>query len=146
MIHVALTSMAQLDLAYTLLGMQNDVVVSKELLAQQIDRGNVYSIMLEKLMVGLIRSRIILDEAELDQIIVHSDYQNLGVGYESLLSWIQHLNSKHSVRKIFLEVRENNVHAIRLYKKLGFIKIAKRKNYYTIGTESFHADVMALSI
>lgn len=33
-------------------------------------------------------------------------------------------------KKIFLEVREDNIPAIRLYEKNGFKKISTRKNYY----------------
>ena len=32
--------------------------------------------------------------------------------------------------KIYLEVRESNRTAIRLYEKFGFKKLAERKNYY----------------
>ena len=34
-------------------------------------------------------------------------------------------------KEFFLEVREGNTDAIRLYEKLGFVKIGRRKNYYS---------------
>lgn len=41
------------------------------------------------------------------------------------------INSLMSCRlPIMLEVNENNINAINLYKKIGFITIAKRVNYY----------------
>ena len=42
---------------------------------------------------------------------------------------IENLKSK-GVTSLFLEVRESNVSAIKLYEKLGFIKLSVRKNYY----------------
>lgn len=145
-VDVKRTSASQLVSAHKLIEMQSDIVVSRDLLAQQVALDNVYSIMLGNEIVGVIRGRLLQGEAELDQIVVHPDYQNQGIGFSALSSWINQLKINNAVCKIFLEVRENNVHAVRLYGKLGFIKIAQRKNYYRIGAESFNADVMELSI
>jgi ribosomal-protein-alanine acetyltransferase len=145
-VDVKLTSASQLVVVHKLIEMQSDIIVSKDLLARQMAHDNVYSIMLGNEVVGVIRGRLLQGEAELDQIVVHPDYQNQGVGFRSLSSWINQLKNNNAVSKIFLEVRENNIHAVRLYCKLGFIKIAQRKNYYRIGAESFNADVMELSI
>ncbi|MDR2553897.1 MAG: ribosomal protein S18-alanine N-acetyltransferase [Fibromonadaceae bacterium] len=38
--------------------------------------------------------------------------------------------AKLGVEKFFLEVRESNIAAISLYKKMGFKKISERKKYY----------------
>ena len=35
-----------------------------------------------------------------------------------------------SENKFLLEVNENNIKALKLYKKIGFEEISKRKNYY----------------
>lgn len=37
----------------------------------------------------------------------------------------------HSISHIFLEVRESNIAAQKLYEKYGFCNIAMRKAYYT---------------
>jgi len=37
---------------------------------------------------------------------------------------------KYNVEKIFLEVRKNNIPAINLYKKCGFINIREIVDYY----------------
>ena len=40
---------------------------------------------------------------------------------------------KEKIKRIILEVSKNNIAAINMYKKVGFKKISKRKNYYRIG-------------
>ncbi|MDG1996670.1 MAG: GNAT family N-acetyltransferase, partial [Emcibacteraceae bacterium] len=49
-----------------------------------------------------------------------------------LLEWIIKDLQGNSFEKIFLEVRENNVAAIRLYKKNSFDIIGRRIGYYQI--------------
>jgi ribosomal protein S18 acetylase RimI-like enzyme len=43
-----------------------------------------------------------------------------------LIKWLQ----EKYVKPIFVEVHENNTPAIALYKKMAFVKINVRKNYY----------------
>ncbi|EGL35238.1 hypothetical protein HMPREF9126_1105 [Parvimonas sp. oral taxon 110 str. F0139] len=38
---------------------------------------------------------------------------------------------KNDVKKIFLEVRKNNILAINLYKKCGFIEVREIVDYYS---------------
>ena len=35
--------------------------------------------------------------------------------------------------EIFLEVRETNSNALRVYSKLGFVAVGRRSNYYGVG-------------
>ena len=36
----------------------------------------------------------------------------------------------NNLKKLNLEVRENNINAIKFYEKLGFVKVRTIKNYY----------------
>ena len=40
------------------------------------------------------------------------------------------------VKSLFLEVRENNTAARKLYEKTGFVEVGMRKNYYSNPTEN----------
>ena len=79
-----------------------------------------------------------------DIIMVVTDRHNRGRGYASKLmsEVIERLKLKN-MSQIFLEVRENNNVAKRLYKKFGFEPISIRKKYYD-GT--IDGIVMRLSI
>ena len=48
---------------------------------------------------------------------------------------IQCLNERH-VDNIFLEVRKDNVVAIKFYRSIGFQKINERQKYYSDGVDA----------
>jgi len=72
------------------------------------------------------------DECELLSIAVNAAER--GKGYAKTLMEHSHKElAKQGFKKFFLEVRENNIAAISLYKKIGYEKIAERKKYYADG-------------
>ena len=83
----------------------------------------------QSLILGFIGIKIILDEAELMNIVVKKDARNLGIGSFLLKKVIQEA-SNLKLKNIYLEVNELNISAINLYKKFNFTQIGLRKNYY----------------
>lgn len=81
----------------------------------------------QRLIGCLIYSRV-LDEVELLNIVVEPSYQGAGLGGRLVDVLIDENRAEAS--KIFLEVRESNTPAIKLYVKKGFVLIDRRKNYY----------------
>lgn len=81
-------------------------------------------------MAGFILIRSAADEAELLTIAVDPGFQRAGVASLLIEAAKQKLEKK-SIQSFFLEVRRDNAAAIACYKKLGFEKIAVRKDYYT---------------
>lgn len=70
-----------------------------------------------------------LDEAEICNVVTDEKFR--GAGYaSSVIDAISDECVKRGVKKIFLEVAENNAPAKKLYLKKGFEKISERKNYY----------------
>lgn len=88
----------------------------------------------DKLYGFIIFRRSFLD-AELMQIMVHPDKQGNSLGAELMIE-AEQLLFNQSVTDLHLEVSDNNMKAIALYKKLGFIEIRKRKNYYGHGLDA----------
>ena len=70
----------------------------------------------------------VLDEANLLLMAIDPAQQGQGLGYQLLEASVAML--KNNPVQIFLEVRENNLAAIKLYEKSGFHQIDLRKNYY----------------
>ena len=70
----------------------------------------------------------VLDEANLLLMAIGPAQQGQGLGYQSLEASVAML--KNNPVQIFLEVRESNLAAIKLYEKSGFHQIDLRKNYY----------------
>ncbi|WP_150468255.1 GNAT family N-acetyltransferase [Francisella sp. SYW-9] len=92
----------------------------------------------QDLVIGLIENHklkalaifsCIFETAELLYICVDKSNQNKGLGYKVLKQSFTYLLSQ-KVTEVFLEVDVNNHVAIKLYNKLGFKKISRRKNYY----------------
>lgn len=76
----------------------------------------------------------VFDEGDLMNIAVTERARRQGIG-EALLSRILEAARERGVRKLFLEVREHNTPAIRMYEKNGFVFFGKRKEYYEKPTE-----------
>lgn len=74
-------------------------------------------------------ARVVGDEAELLKIAVHADYRRQGVG-TALLHHLATQLTKRRVGYFYLEVRSQNVSAIRLYSQQGFQEVGRRPNYY----------------
>ena len=77
-------------------------------------------------IVGFLAFEQILDEGSVVEIAVHPDHRRKGIARELIRSAI----SDNSLKEIFLEVRESNIPAIRLYESLEFERIGVRKDYY----------------
>lgn len=101
--------------------------ILKEELESQISNYLVAKI--DNEIIGFAGIKIILDEADIMNIVTKKTYRNQGVGtllLENLISLSQKLNLK----SLSLEVSEENFPAIHLYKKFGFAYMGMRKNYY----------------
>ena len=85
------------------------------------------------------------DALELYIIFVDPDFRNLGIA-KSFLFQAKEYAKKKFFKKILLEVNENNIKAISLYKKQDFFFSGKRKNYYYIKKKFIDAFLMQLTI
>lgn len=95
-------------------------------------------------VIGFCILQPVLDEANLLLMAIHPDYQGQGHGFYLLDNSLKKL--KNSPIQIFLEVRESNSAAIRLYEKQGFHQIDLRKNYYPASNDQReHAIIMVKS-
>lgn len=94
--------------------------------------------------VAFVICQIVLDEATLFNIAVDPRFQGKGYGKRLLSSLIEQLRTQ-GVLTLWLEVRESNLVAQKLYNSLGFNEVTLRKNYYPTpsGTRE-NAVVMAL--
>lgn len=96
-------------------------------------------------LIGFVFYRLILDEAELLNIVVNPDYRQQGWGGALLLGLLQ-IILPQGARQLLLEVAENNTAAIALYNKLLFKHIDTRKQYYQQANgEKIDAYIMALT-
>lgn len=85
-------------------------------------------------IVGFAGVWIIVDEGHITNIAVHPNFRGQGVGEKLVLSLINQASS-WSINSFTLEVRDSNIIAQNLYKKLSFIEEGRRKNYYSDNNE-----------
>ena len=76
--------------------------------------------------------KFILDEADIMNIVTKKDKRNQGFA-KFLLNELITMAKEQNCKTITLEVNENNLPAIKLYKDFKFKEIGKRKNYYKNG-------------
>lgn len=88
-----------------------------------------------KELIGYILGRKIPPESEIYRIAVKESHRQRGVG-SRLLAYAIRCEEREGVENIFLEVREQNLAARRLYTSGGFSEIGVRKNYYKNPTDN----------
>lgn len=87
-------------------------------------------------IVGYGGIALALDDADVHTIGVAEQCKRRGIGRELMNHmWEQSISA--GVRRMFLEVREDNAPAIALYNSLGFETIGKREHYYNDGCAAF---------
>jgi len=79
---------------------------------------------------GFLLARIIGDECELENIVMGEGSQRRGLGSKLIRALMDAVRDRNAVR-IFLEVRESNTSARRLYEKCDFVISGYRKSYYS---------------
>ncbi|MCI8383567.1 MAG: tRNA (adenosine(37)-N6)-threonylcarbamoyltransferase complex dimerization subunit type 1 TsaB [Clostridia bacterium] len=80
-------------------------------------------------IVGFAGIKILLEDADIMNIVIKKNFRNQGIGTLLLKNLINLANENH-LKSLSLEVMEENFSAIHLYKKLGFEQVGKRKKYY----------------
>ena len=80
-------------------------------------------------IVGFAVCQTVLDEATLFNLAIEPASQGKGFGKILLNKLMEELRKK-GIRTLWLEVRESNSIARRLYEKQGFNEVDIRKNYY----------------
>ena len=80
-------------------------------------------------ILGFIGALRIIDELNIMNIAVRKDMRKLGIG-SALLQHLINFSKEQDASSITLEVNENNVSAINLYKKYHFEQVGLRKKYY----------------
>ena len=89
----------------------------------------VHRLRLGRKTIGFAVSRMGADEAEILSIAIDVRHRGRGLSHNLLLTHLGHL-AGHGVRRIFLEVEENNAPARRLYERAGFAVVGRRERYY----------------
>ncbi len=80
-------------------------------------------------IVGFAGIKIILDEAELMNIVTRKDMRHCGIA-SSMLNHLLAICKENNIKLLNLEVNTQNTIAINFYKKYNFNEVGFRKKYY----------------
>ena len=80
-------------------------------------------------VAGYVGSQTVLGETDMMNIAVHPDHRRQGTA-EALVSALVEMLRKQGSHCLTLEVRDSNEPARNLYRKLGFVQVGRRRNYY----------------
>lgn len=74
--------------------------------------------------------QVVFEQAEILRIGTHPDYQRQGIASQLFIKLNKELQD-NKVENLLLEVRADNLPAIALYERQGFVVIHQRKGYYS---------------
>lgn len=80
-------------------------------------------------IVGYLIYDVIYDRCEIVNIFINYEYRNRKFG-TNMLKYLIDFGKKNNFYNITLEVRKDNLYAIRLYENMGFSSVAVRSGYY----------------
>jgi ribosomal-protein-alanine N-acetyltransferase len=91
-------------------------------------------------VVGYVCRWLAAGEVHVLNLTVHSSWRRLGIG-QRLAELVLAEGRSAEAGSAFLEVRRQNLAAIRLYEKLGFVRIGSRRGYYGPGEDALVLEV-----
>ena len=108
---------------------------SKNQIVQELEQENSKKVFaeFEERMISYIMIRVVNNEAQILNIAVDLPYQHRGYGKKLLQYTLSELGTETDV---FLEVRESNLPAIKLYSEFNFEEIGVREHYYSDGEDA----------
>ena len=80
-------------------------------------------------IIGFLLYSLIYDRIEIEQFEVITKERRKGIG-DKLVNYLIEKDKKKDIKNITLEVNEDNIAAINLYKKYDFKKVSTREKYY----------------
>ena len=109
------------------LNLLKNTFINEEYLENEFNNNPFIKVLIlkEAKIIGYLYYSDIYDRVEINQIEIEETHRNCGKGSLLLKKLTETVD-----KNITLEVREDNLPAIKLYEKFGFIKVATRKGYY----------------
>jgi ribosomal-protein-alanine N-acetyltransferase len=83
-----------------------------------------------ELLVGYLIAHVVMDEAHIVSFGLHPEWRRCGAGTYLLSDYLR-LSRLEGVRVVTLDVRQSNLPAQALYRKLGFAPAGVRRHYYS---------------
>tara|TARA_B100002051_G_scaffold100008_1_gene95454 strand:- start:1742 stop:2188 length:447 start_codon:yes stop_codon:yes gene_type:complete len=106
-------------------------LIKSEIIEEKYSRVTVLE--LKKKIIGYIFQRKIYDENHIINLAIDIPYQHRGYGKLLLMKILEKDDNDTNV---FLEVKEANLPAVKLYIDLGFEEVDRKEGYYSDGSNA----------
>ena len=106
-------------------------LIKSEIIEEKYSRVTVLE--LKKKIIGYIFQRKIYDENHIINLAIDIPYQHRGYGKFLLMKILEKDDNDTNV---FLEVKEANLPAVKLYIDLGFEEVDRKEGYYSDGSNA----------
>lgn len=131
-INISTMTLDDLDQIKDILQSDFDEFWSYDILLNELSSSNSKYIVAknkDNTIIGFAGIKIILDEAELMNIVTKKDMRHFGIA-TSMLNYLLSVCKENNIKLIHLEVNTQNTIAINFYKKYNFVEVGLRKKYY----------------
>ena len=95
----------------------------------------IFGLLIANLVIGICVIQVVLDEAQINYFVVNKKFRKKGFG-SHLMNYLIKKCEKLNLKKLLLEVSQNNVTAERFYSRFDFSTVGIRKNYYKDGSDA----------
>ncbi len=95
----------------------------------------IFGLLISNLLIGICVFQVVLDEAQINYFVVDQKFRKRGLG-SYLMKYLIEKCEKLNLRKLLLEVSQNNASAEKFYSRFDFSTVGIRKNYYKDGSHA----------
>ena len=95
----------------------------------------VVGVLFQKEIIGIYAVQTITDEVQINYFSIKQKFHRKGYG-SYLMTYLVKDCEKFNIKKLMLEVSENNLIAEVFYRKFNFFTVGRRKNYYKDGADA----------
>jgi len=95
----------------------------------------IFGLFITNLIIGICVFQVVVDEAQINYFVVNNKFRKKGFG-SYLMSYLIKKCEKLNLKKILLEVSQDNVTAEKFYSRFDFSTVGIRRNYYKDGSHA----------
>jgi ribosomal-protein-alanine N-acetyltransferase len=95
----------------------------------------IYGLLNTNLVIGICVFQVVIDEAQINYFVVNQKYRRKGFG-SYFLSYLIKKSQRLNLKKLLLEVSQDNVIADKFYASFDFYTVGIRRNYYKDGSHA----------
>ena len=95
----------------------------------------VFGLLFKNFLIGICVFQVVLDEVQINFFAVNNNYRKKGFG-TYLMRYLIKECEKLNIKKLYLEVSQNNISATKFYSRFDFSTVGIRKNFYKDGSDA----------